>query len=110
MASYGSAADGSPDRITFEVSDGGRAPFAVVRSRVGSRLVPLGGGTTVEAVWHPDGKLPMLTWQAGDGTTHSLSGGLDLARALAIARSVEPVDPDDPRLVAAEETPAPTNT
>lgn len=56
----------------------------------------------------PQKSMTMLTWQGPDGNLYHVTGTITEAKALAVARSLAPVAPDDPRLVASKETPVPT--
>ena len=54
--------------------------------------------------------MSVLLWQGADGNVYQVHGTITEDKALAVARSLVPVSPDDPRLVASKETPVPDDS
>ena len=110
---FGAPEDASSEsgRWGLSVADGRLGPL-LADARVGSRRIPWGDGSDRYLVWgdNGDAKSRILQWSGDDGTAFTVMGDVTLAEALRVARSVRKVTPDDPRLVAARETPAPSST
>jgi hypothetical protein len=76
------------------------------QAMVGAHAVDVDGSPG----WSSTGKGVGIRWTAPDGVVLAVNGSIDQEKALRVARSLVKVSPDDPRLVAARETPDPSST